>query len=196
VLLALLVAGWLYRDRLLEAIGRGPRTEQPAEGRPSAKALSAARAKVDSLGRGRADSVVLDASQAASLIGAGLDPMVRGQIDSLQVRLLDGKIKVAGQLSTARLPRELLGPLAIAVHDREPVSASGPIRVAGPGRGEWTIERLDVRGVPMPRDAVQGLLARALGRPTAWTLPVRLPPGVRDMRIRPTGAVLFGARTQ
>jgi hypothetical protein len=178
VLLALLVAGWLYRDRLLEAIGRGPRTEQPAEGRPSAKALSAARAKVDSLGRGRADSVVLDASQAASLIGAGLDPMVRGQIDS------------------ARLPRELLGPLAIAVHDREPVSASGPIRVAGPGRGEWTIERLDVRGVPMPRDAVQGLLARALGRPTAWTLPVRLPPGVRDMRIRLTGAVLFGARTQ
>jgi hypothetical protein len=195
VLLALLVAGWLYRDRLLEAYGRATRTEETAEGRPSAQALAAARAKVDSLARGRADSVVLNAAQAASLIGAGLDPAVRSQIDSLQIRLLDGQIELAGRLNTARLPRELLGPLTFLMHDREPVRAAGPIRVAGPARGEWTIERVDVRGVPVPRDAVQGLLTRALGRPSAWTMPVRLPVGVRAMRIRPTGAVLIGART-
>jgi hypothetical protein len=195
VLLAALVGGWLYRDRIMTLVGRATRPTEAVEGRPTTRALTTARAKIDSLARGRADSVVLDAAQAASLISAGLDPTIRGQIDSLSVRLLDGEVEIGGQLSTARLPRELLGPLTVALRSREPVRAAGPIRVTGPARGEWTIQRMDVRGVPVPRDAVQELLTRALNRPNARTVPVRLPIGVRAMRIRPTGAVLIGAPT-
>lgn len=195
VLLAALLAGWLYRDRIMTIVGRATRTTDRVEGRPTARALTTARAKVDSLARGRADSVVLDAAQAASLISAGLDPTIRGQIDSLAVRLLDGEVELRGQLSTGRLPRDLLGPLTVALRSREPVRAAGPIQVTGPGHGEWTVERLDVRGLPVPRDAVQELFTRALNRPNARTVPVRLPIGVRAMRIRPTGAVLIGAQT-
>ncbi len=195
VLLALLVAGWLYRDRVIGAVRRLTGRAESVEGRPSAHALTTARAKIDSLARGRADSVVLDPAQTAALIGDGIDPAIRSQIDSLQVRLLDDRIEVGGQLSTARLPRALLGPLSFFLRDHEPVRASGPVRVTAPGRGAWAVDQLNVRWVPVPADAVQSLLARALGRPGKHTVSVRLPTGVRAMRIRPNGAVLIGART-
>jgi hypothetical protein len=194
-LIVLLIGAWLYRDRVVDVIGRAARPDAGATGRPSARALVAARAKADSVARGRADSVVLDAAQTAALVGEGLDATVRSQLDSLQVRLLDERIEVSGKLATGRLPRDLLGPLTVALRDREPVSASGPVRVTAPGRGQWTVERVAVRGIPIPRDAVESLLSRALGRADARALPVRLPPGVREIRIRPTGAVLIGART-
>jgi len=68
------------------------------------------------------------------------------------------------------------------------------VDVVGPGRGTWEIARLDVGGVPVPADALPRLLGRVLGAPAGRALPVAIPPGVREIRIRPTGAVLFGAR--
>jgi len=195
-LLVLLAAGWLYRDRIADAAKRitsGGGAAAPA-GRPGARALREARAKLDSLARARVDSVILTPAETASLVGEGLDPAVRGQLDSMEVRLLDGKVEIAARLSTARLPRELLGPLALVAHDREPVSAAGPITVSAPGRGSWRIERLSVRGVPVPRDALDEVFRRAMGRDAGRSVPVRLPSSVREIRIRPTGAVLIGAR--
>ena len=191
----LVAAGWLYRDRMIETVGRAVHEGNAAQevGRPGRRALAAARARTDSVAKGRADSVVLSAAETASLIGDGLEPAVRNQLDSLEVRLLDSEIAVGAGLATARLPRELLGPLALVVRDRERIQATGPVRVVGPARGEWTIQRLSVRGFPLPRDLVPSVLARALGRGSR-ALPVAIPAGVREIRIHPWGAVLFGAR--
>ena len=137
-LIAALALGWLYRDRVLREgrrlIGGAP-SVAPAEatGRPGARALRSARSKIDSLNGWRADSVVLTAAEMASLVGSGMDPMVRGQLDSLEVRLLDGEIAVKGRLRTGRLPKELVGPLAVALRETEPVEAAGPVRVLGYG---------------------------------------------------------------
>jgi hypothetical protein len=66
-LIAALLFGWLYRDRVVRE-GRRllGRLERPAavapsspRGRPGARALETARAKIDSLNGWRADSVVL-----------------------------------------------------------------------------------------------------------------------------------------
>ena len=197
-LLAALALGWLYRDRLAGELHRligttGSNEESAASGRPGARALLSAKSKIDSLNGWRADSVVLTAAEVASMIGVGLDPEVRKQLDSLQVELLDGSVDVSAVLATARLPRELIGPLAVALRAREPVEAGGPLRVVGPRKAEWAVQSFRIRNFPIPRDAVPKLVSRALGDSTRSTVPIRIPSGVREIRIRPSGATLFGA---
>ncbi|HZA91877.1 MAG TPA: hypothetical protein VE420_04560 [Gemmatimonadales bacterium] len=191
-----LAVGWLYRDRLSAELGRlfdrSSGEASIATGRPGATALSSAKSKVDSLNGWRADSVVLTASEVASLIGAGLHPALRRQLDSLQVELQEGEVVVKAKLATARLPRELTGPLALALREREPVQAGGPIRVIGPGKAEWAVQSFRIRDFPIPRDAVPKLMAKAFGDSTR-SIPVRIPAGIKEIRVHPSGAILIGA---
>jgi hypothetical protein len=196
-LVILLAIGWLYRDRLeagarqvFGVFGGGETTA--ASGRPAARSVVSANAKIDSLNGWRADSVVLTASEVASLIGSGLDPSLRSQLDSLQVELRDGSIAIRARLATARLPRELVGPLSIALRPTEPIEAAGPIQVVAPRSAEWTLESFKIRNFPLPRDAVPKLVARALGDPDRRTVPVRIPAGISEIRVRRSGAVLYG----
>jgi hypothetical protein len=198
VLVAALALGWLYRDRVIQGVGgilgnTGlVKKETAGAGRPGNRALLAARSKVDSLNGWRADSVVLTPSEVASMIGVGLDPSVRSQLDSMEVRLGEGSIGVRAVLATARLPKELIGPLAVALRPHEPVQAAGPLRVVGPREAEWAVRSFSIRDFPIPRDAVPKLVSRALGDTTRSTVPVRIPAGVRDIKIHPSGAVLYG----
>ncbi|HEX6434474.1 MAG TPA: hypothetical protein VFZ87_09525, partial [Gemmatimonadales bacterium] len=164
-----------------------------AAGRPGSRSLMAARAKIDSLNGWRADSVVLSASEVASMIGSGLDPSLRSQLDSLQVELLDGSVLVKARLATARLPKELVGPLAMALRPTEPIEAAGPLEVVGPRRAEWAVRSFRIRNFPLPSDAVPNLVAKALGDPKRRTVPVRIPDGIGEVRVRPSGMTLFGA---
>jgi hypothetical protein len=196
-LLAALAAGWLYRDRLVGEVQRlvgtsGSNGGGASSGRPGARALRSAKSKIDSLNGWRADSVVLTAAEVASMIGGGLDPEIRKQLDSLEVQLMEGSVEVSAVLSTARLPRELIGPLAVALRPRERVEAGGPLQVVGPRKAEWAVRSFRIRNFPIPRDAVPKLVSRALGDSTRSTVPIRIPPGIREIRIRPSGATLFG----
>jgi len=197
-LIAALAVGWLYRDRLAAEFhrlvdGTGQRDELTGAGRPGLRALSSAHSKIDSLNGWGADSVVLSPSEVASLIGAGLTPSLRRQLDSLQVELGDDEVLVSAMLATARLPRELVGPLALALRSKEPVKASGPLSVVGPRKAEWTVRSFAIRDIPIPRDAVPKLMARAFGDTTRKALPVSIPDGIREIRVRPSGATLYGA---
>src|SRR3954468_21819440 len=192
----LLVVGWLYRDRLADEFRKGlgrNGAESGISGRPGTHALLSARAKVDSLNGWRADSVILSPSEVASMIGVGLDPSVRSQLDSLEVQLLDGSIGVSARLSTARLPRELTGPLAMALRDKEPVEAAGPLTVVQPRHAEWEVRSFRIREFPIPRDAVPKLVSKALGDTSRSSVPIRIPAGIREIRIRPSGATLLGS---
>ena len=201
-LIALLVIGWLYRDRVVregrQLLGRleGSRSTagaQAARGRPGSRALASAEAKIDSLNGWHADSIVLTASEVASLMGSGLAPSFRKELDSLQVELLDGEVRAHARLRTARLPRELVGPLAAVLQPNEPVEATGPLRVTGPGTGEWAVRSIQIRDFPVPASAVRTLIARAVGDSTRGTVPWHVPAGVRAVRVRPTGVTLYGA---
>jgi hypothetical protein len=201
-LIAVLVIGWVYRDRVVRE-GRAllGRIESPAEpagpsaarGRPGSRALASAEAKIDSLNGWHADSIVLTPSEVASLMGSGLSPAFRKELDSLQVELLDDEVRVRARLRTARLPRELVGPLASVLRPHEPVEATGPLRVTGPGVGEWAVRSFQIRDFPVPASAVRTLVSRALGDSTRSTVPWKVPAGVRAVRVRPTGATLYGA---
>jgi hypothetical protein len=196
-LLVLLGLGWLYRDRLereaRQLIERVRGVEEESGGRPGERALASARAKVDSLNGWRADSVVLTPSEFASLVGSGMDRRLRGQLDSLQVELLDGEIRVSARLRTAALSPELVGPLAGALRPTEPVDASGPVRVTRPGSGEWRVRSFRIGDFPVPDEMVPRLVGQALGDPRRTAVPVKVPEGVRAIRVRPGGAILYGA---
>ncbi len=196
--IAALALGWLYRDRLVREGRRllgGQAAAAPVvwSGRPGSRALESARSKVDSLNGWRADSIVLTPAEVASLMGSGLQPAFRKELDSLQVELLDGEVAVRARLRTARLPKELVGPLGMALRPFEPVQAVGPLRVLGPGAGEWAIRSVRIRDFPLPDAMVPRLVSRALGDPRRSTVPWRVPPGVRAIRLRPSGATLYGA---
>jgi hypothetical protein len=197
VLVAALGLGWLYRDRLeheaRRVIDRVRHVAPSSTGRPGVSALESATAKVDSLNGWRADSVVLTPSEFASLVGSGMDPELRSQLDSLQVELLDGEIQVSARLRTERLPREMMGPLGGALRPTEPVRAAGPVRVTRPGAGEWRVRSFRIGDFPVPDEMVPGLVGLALGDPTRKTVPVKVPPGIRAIRVRPGGATLYGA---
>jgi hypothetical protein len=194
IIVLALVGGWLYRDRIVAEVGRlaGGAEAPAAVGHPTDAALRTARAKVARLERGAADSVVLDAGEAASLVGAGLDPIVRDRIDSLEVRLGGGRIAVGGMVETGRLPVDLVGPLAGVLRDRERIIAGGPLGVAEPGRGRWVIDQFQLRDFPFPRDVVPRIVERALGDEAGGAVSVRLPAAVRDIRVEPQHVILYG----
>jgi hypothetical protein len=195
-LIAVLALGWLYRDRLVREgrrlLDREPPPAAESTGRPGIRALKSARAKVDSLNGWRADSVVLTPAEVASLVGNGLDGTLRKQLDSLQVRLLDGEIALIARLRTARLPQEAVGPLGVALRETEPIEATGTLRVVEPGLGEWRVRSFRIRDFPVPADLVPGLIARAVGRPRREAVLVAVPAGVAEIRVRPAGATLYG----
>lgn len=197
-LVAALAVGWLYRDRMAAEARRLFGTSGSSDGgvtwgRPGGRALISAQSKIDSLNGWRADSVVLTASEVASMIGVGLDPEIRKQLDSLQVQLREGSVGVSAVLSTARLPRELTGPLAMALRPKERVEAGGPLEVVEPRRAEWAVRSFRIRNFPIPQDAVPKLVSKALGDSTRRTVPIRIPAGIREIRIRSSGATLLGA---
>jgi hypothetical protein len=197
-LVAALIVGWLYRDRLADGfrgvLGNTGLTGKPTvtSGRPGTHALLSANSKIDSLNGWRADSVVLTASEVASLIGVGLTAPVRSQLDSLEVELEEGSVGVSAILSTARLPKELTGPLAVALRPKEPVQGAGPLRVVAPRRAEWAVRSFRIRDFPIPRDVVPRLVSKALGDTTRSTVPIRIPAGIREIQVHPSGAVLYG----
>ncbi len=199
--------GWWNRDRVMTEAHRlrdwigsdaGTGTATPASrassiGRPGQRARRTAEVKIDSLNGWRADSVVLSAAEVASLLGSGLDPRLRKRLDSLRVELGEGEIVVNARFSTAALPRDLLGPLGGAVRPWEPVQVAGPVAITRSERGEWTVRSFRVRNFPLPRELMGRLVARATGDSVRQTIRFRVPPGVRDMHVHPSGATLYGS---
>jgi hypothetical protein len=197
VLLVALAAAWFYRDRLeyeARQLIERVRGEVPApEGRPGVSALESANAKVDSLNGWRADSVVLTPSEFASLVGNGMDRQLRGQLDSLRIELLEGEVRVRARLRTAALSPDLIGPFAGALGATEPVDAAGPLRNTRPGAGEWRVRTFRIGDFPVPDEMVPRLVGQALGDPDRTSVPVKVPEGVREIRVRPGSAILYGA---
>lgn len=193
-LILLLGVGWLYRDHIVDFARRILHKQQDTAesvGRPSEGGARRALDKVDSLNAWRADSVVLTATEIASLIGAGLDPGFRGYMDSLQVGLEEGRVRIEASFDTRQIPKDLLGPLGGMVDNREHLKAGGPVAVSEPGKAEWRVDQLTLGSFPFPRDVIPRLLERATGSRTA-TIPVMIPQGIRAVAIHPTGVTLYG----
>lgn len=194
LLAALITIAWLTRHQIQAFFQGGTVAAVSGDtGRPGSNALIRAGGKVDSLESHGADSVVLTASEIASLIGNGLDRQVRRDIDSLKVELGDDVIGLSGNVTTTRLPRELLGPFGTALGPKEPVAATGRLIVTGPGSAEWRVERLRVRNFSFGQSVTAKIVEQGLGGSSDGGIRFKLPPGIDDIRVRPTGVTLYRA---
>jgi hypothetical protein len=88
------------------------------------------------------------------------------------------------------LGKGLLGPLAGMFGPREPVSVSGPARVAAVGAVAWEPDSFVIRSFPLPRSAVPLLVNRLTGRPDG-VVPISVPGTVGDLHIRPDGVTFY-----
>ncbi len=200
-LLALLLVGaylgWRNRDRIAEMLGVRPTVAVAPEsrGRPTGRGLARAIEKVDSLNGWRADSIVLSAGEMASLVGAGLPAVVRRDIDSLQVELLEGAIRVRGKIRTEGLPREVLGPFAGALRPWEPIAVGGAVDIVSPGRAEWTVTEFQVRDFKFPAEMVPRMMDFLSRQETRGRLAVVVPQGIGRVRVHSNGVTLYPSGT-
>ncbi len=196
VLLLAIVVGWLYRDLVGDAIRRAINPETvSAVGRPDDASRQSARNKVRSLASRGVDSVVLNASETASLLDELISPLVRDNFDSLEVELLEGGIGVSGRVRTTGIPRDMLGPLGSVVRPWEELGLGGPLTVLSDGKGEWRVERLSIRGFPFPRDMVAAVVSRLVEGSSGGAIPLLIPDGVVDFSIQPAGVTLYRKAT-
>ena len=188
-----LYLGWINRDDVRRWVHQ--RTAEPAPP-PDVTVLpgelrSRAAAKLDSLARRRADSVLLTPREIQSLVVAEVERRARGVADSVTVELGDGVVSVRGRVDAGKLEGHNLGPLAEWLRGRQTVSVGGPVALLRLGTGQWRIETVVVRGLPVPKALWEGLLGMVIpGAGSSLTFPVDR--WITGIRVTAAGAVLYG----
>ncbi len=194
--LALLYVAWLYRDDIRRWVHRAtaePGGAPPARGIDDAALAQRARARIDSVRTGRADSVLVAPAEVGALLAREVDQRARGAVDGVSVEFGDGDATVRATLDASRLPKDALGPLSEWVTGRQPFEAGGELGLRRVGLGEWRVESLRVRGVPLPKALairLVGLLVAGDGTSVTFALP----DWVTGLRVTPAGAILYGRR--
>ncbi len=192
VVLLLLAAGWLYRTELTRYV-RGvvdPMSVARRTGAPSPEALASAERKLVTLAASRPDSILLGADELASLLARGTELLGLGGVDSVTVELGDRRVRVRAMVNTATLPARVRD-LIPGSNPWEEVIAEGPLSPIRTGVAEWSLERVIVRGLPLPADVVTRVLARVTGQESDGRIVVTMPREVRGFRVRPEGVAIY-----
>lgn len=191
----LLFAGWAYR-RELSGMWRFWRSGEPKAasvmGTASPAALAKATDLVDSLNGWRADSIVLTADQLASLLQAGLGGAAARYLDSVTVTLGTDHATVGAMLATEAIPRRALGPFRRFVRARERISVGGRLVVLGAESGALRVDAVSLRGLPFPSAMIGRFMSASLDASEDGTVRFKLPKGIRDLKVAPSGVVLYG----
>jgi len=193
ILILLLAAGWLYRTEITRYVQGvvDPMAVARRTGSPSPEARARAERKLVTLVSERPDSVVLAADELASLVVSGTEILgVRG-MDSIAIELGDRRIRTRAMIETAALPERLRALVPGELRPWEEVIAEGELTPARPGMAEWQLERVIVRGLPLPADLVARIVNRATGTATDGRLQVALPQQVGGFRVRPDGVAIY-----
>jgi hypothetical protein len=194
LLLALLVAAgilfWANHDAIRRRVHSWTAEPAPtaAEGHAEPGRIAEARRKVSALAAGR-DSVVLTATEVASLVYGEANQRVPRSVDSVQVRLGRDEVEVRALVDTRPLKLGIASPV---LRDHEWVEIGGHLIYRRAGIAEWEVGRARVRGVPVPRSVVQSLLRQLSGTASTGAAEVPLPVSVTGLRTGESGVVLYG----
>jgi hypothetical protein len=194
LLVILLVAGWLYRTEITRAIRSitDPMSVVRRTGTPSPEALARAERKIVTLTSEQPDSVLLAADELASLVVRGTELLGVQGVDSVSVELGDRSIRVRAMVDQSRLPERIRRAIPGDAAGWEEVIAEGELNPSRAGMAEWKLERVIVRGLPLPADLVGRVVNRLTGTDSDGRLVVKLPPQVTGFRVRPEGVAIYG----
>lgn len=148
-------------------------------------------ARLDSLERGRADSVALTGRELEALLAPQVEARTAGALDSVALELGQAEVAVRARLDGDRLPRSGLGPLADWVAGQQRVEARGALGLRRVGVGEWQVGLIKVRGVPLPR-VLWTRLAEVVAPGQGTVVTFAVPAWVTGIRVTPAAAVLYG----
>jgi hypothetical protein len=182
VLLALLGAGWWFRDDILRLVGREP---EPVEVSPEAAAL--AEGKIDRL-RTDGDTARLSSVEVSSLLRYRGPAWLGQRFHEPSVAFAADTARVSGTIATSELPSHPeLDRVRVLLPDSSRVELSGVLDRLPSGRMAVEIDRVTFAGIPIPARYYPDVLER-FGRrdepglaPTA--IAVDLPPGVGGARV-------------
>ena len=198
ILLAAVVAGFVFRDRIAALYRRVRGAPEPPPlvyVPPTPGAAAAAETALAGLARrGGPAYVDVTAAQLAAFIDEQLGAPGRRVLDSVAVALGDQRIEVRGSLDVSAVPRRLLGPLSEGLGRREPVTAGGTLTALPDGRVVWTIDQLKVREFPFPGAVIPAILkVMNLTDGKGAAVGVPLPPGIGDVRVSRQGIRVYRA---
>lgn len=184
---ALLAAGWLFRDDLRERwqAWRGA----PPAAEPSLELAEEAQARLSELAEGERTRVALSGVQLQSLLTYHYGSALPAFVDSPQVALSDGRLRLSARVPVAQIPDlPRLGDAVTLLPDTSNVELVAQIVPLERGVIALAVDELTVSRIPVPARMVPSLLER-IGRRPLPGLPedaigVRLPSGASSAYIR------------
>jgi hypothetical protein len=200
VLALLAVIGWLTRDRWLHVVGgrSGGRSDSAAAvaGREgvwqplTAQGGERARRAVADLERPTGPTVVtVTAPDLGAYVYQELARQLPPSADSVEAMAVGDQLHVRASVRLQELGgREVLGPLAAMLGDRERLEIGGNLRVIRPGLGELVVREIRVGQLPIPSALIPRLLRQVSrrDRPPGVSdagLPLRLPEQIGEVRV-------------
>ncbi len=194
VLAGVIYLGWINRDEVRRIVHRltadGP-PPPPVVATPPEELRDRAMGRLDSLANRRVDSVILRPAEVTALVVGEVKRRAGPAVDSVTVELFDGVVAVRAVVDAARLPKPALGPLADWISGRQPIEVRGPLAMLRLGAGEWRIERVAVRGIPLPERLWEGALS-AIVPGSSGSVVFPIDQWITGLRVTPEGAILYG----
>jgi hypothetical protein len=208
VLVLLGVIGWLTRERWLHMVNGGAT-------RPSDTAIAAAgtesvwqpltaqggeraRRALADLARPNGPTVVtVSAPDLGAYVYQELARQLPPSADSVEAMAVGDQLHVRASVRLQELGgRDVLGPLAAMLGERERLEIGGNLRVVRPGLGELVVRELRVGQLRIPSGLIPRLLRQVSRRDrppgTSETgLPLRLPEHIGEIRVA-EGSVTIG----
>jgi hypothetical protein len=200
VLLVLVAAAaWLTRERWLPMVRGGshgpdsvgavaPREGiwqplTPQGGERARRALASLQAP------GGPPAVTVGVPDLASYVYQELARQLPPSADSVEAMAQNDRLNVRASVRLKELGgRDVLGPLAAMLGERERLQIGGNLRVIRPGLGELLVRELRVGQLPIPSGLIPRILAQTSrrDRPAGVSesgFPLRLPSYVGDVRV-------------
>jgi hypothetical protein len=115
---------------------------------------------------------------------------IRG-VDSVSIELGDRRVRVRTMVDTEQLPARVRAAIPGEPSPWEEVIAEGELSPARAGMAEWQLDRVIVRGLPLPAELVGRVINRVTGQATDGRLVVAMPSQVSGFRVRPEGVAIY-----
>lgn len=182
MVVALLGAGWWFRDDILRLVGR---EEEPVEVSPEAAAI--AQEKIDRL-RSGGETARLSSIEVSSLIRYRGPAWLTSRVHEPRVEFAGDSVRVSGTIATSELPSHPeLDRVRVLLPDSSQVAISGALTELPSGRVAVAIDEVTFAGIPIPERYYPDVLER-FGRQDEpglgeAAIAVSLPQGVGGARV-------------
>jgi hypothetical protein len=201
-LILLVVLGgvaWLWRDRWLHLVDRSPSAGgdsavvvgregewqplTPQGGERARRALAQLEQQNGPL------AVTVAVPDLAAYVYQELARQLPPSADSVQAMAKGDRLYLRASVRIQELgAREMLGPLAAMLGERERLEIGGNLRVVRPGLGELVVRELRVGQLPIPPGIIPRIVRQISrrDRPAGISdsgLPLQLPPHIGDVRV-------------